>query len=175
MNPSSTENHDRQNRNRLISWSDPTQLAREGIGMTGLQYLQAIHRGEIEAPPFAKLIGFELHSCEAGKVVFKVTPAEFHYNPLGVVHGGLAATLLDSAMGCAVQSLLPAATWNTTLELKINYVRPLTSETGEVFAVGKVLHLGRRTALAEARITNREDKLLGHGSSTCMILREEEA
>jgi uncharacterized protein (TIGR00369 family) len=104
-------------------------------------------------------------------VVFTAQPAEYHYNPLGTVHGGVAATLLDSAMGCAVQSVLPHGAGYTTLEIKVNYLRAMTSRTGRVYAEGKVIYVGGRIATAEARLTDGEGKLYAHGTTTCILLR----
>src|ERR1019366_5681010 len=106
-----------------------------------------------------------------GRAVFEVTSAEYHYNPIGGVHGGVAATLLDSAMGCAVQSMLPQGTGYTTLELKVNLVRSLTLETGPVRAIGTIIHLGGRIATAEARLVDAQDRLYAHAVTTCMIFR----
>jgi uncharacterized protein (TIGR00369 family) len=103
--------------------------------------------------------------------VFAVEPAEYHYNPIGLVHGGLACTLLDSAMGCAVHTTLPAGTGYTTLELKVNLIRPLTRETGRVLCEGTIIHVGGRTATAEARITDAAGALYAHATTTCMIFR----
>jgi uncharacterized protein (TIGR00369 family) len=100
-------------------------------------------------------------------------PAEFHYNPIGVVHGGVAATLLDSAMGCALHTTLPAGVGYTTLELKLNYLRPMTRDTGPVRAEGTLINAGRTTALTEARLTDSRGKLLAHATSTCLIMRPE--
>ena len=108
---------------------------------------------------------------DQGRAVFAADPDEYHYNPIGVVHGGLAATLLDSAMGCAVQSKLPAGTGYTTLELKTNFVRPMTRETGRVVCEANVVHSGARVATAEGRIYVEETgKLIAHGTTTCMVL-----
>ena len=116
-------------------------------------------------------MGFTLATVEEGRVVFTVEPAEYHYNPIGVVHGGLAATLLDSAMGCAVQSLAPVGVAYTTLELKVNLVRALRSGMGVVAGEGTVLHFGRQIALAEARVIGPDGKLYAHATSTCLIIR----
>jgi uncharacterized protein (TIGR00369 family) len=106
-----------------------------------------------------------------GRVVFAIEPAEYHYNPLGTVHGGIAATLLDSAMGCAVQSMLPHGAGYTTLELKTNYLRAMTSRTGVVYCEGKIIHMGGRVATAEGRLTDASGKLYAHGTTTCILLR----
>lgn len=139
--------------------------------MSGLEYLKAIQSGELPPPPIATLMDMTIVEASEGRVVFSAEPAEYHYNPLGTVHGGFAATLLDTAMGCVVQSLLPAGTGYTTLELKVNYLRPLTSSTGTVMCEGNVIHLGGRIATAEARVTDAAGKLYAHGTTTCMIFR----
>jgi uncharacterized protein (TIGR00369 family) len=113
----------------------------------------------------------QLESVEEGRAVFSIEPAEWMYNPIGSVHGGIAATLLDSALGCAVHTTLPAGVGYTTLELKVNYVRAMSTTTGRVVAEGNVIHVGGRVATADARLTAEHDgKLLAHGSTTCMIL-----
>jgi uncharacterized protein (TIGR00369 family) len=158
-------------RSRTITWEDPTTAIQGGKTMSGIQYLKALQSGELPSPPISALIGMEIAEVSEGRVVFSAEPAEYHYNPLGTVHGGIAATLLDSAMGCAVQSVLPFGTGYTTLELKVNYLRPMTSATGIVYCEGKVIHLGGRIATAEARLTDTSGKLYAHGTTTCILLR----
>lgn len=158
-------------RTRTISWEDPVEAFSRGSGLSGIDYLYAIRDGELPPPPIAALMGFAPVEVEEGRVVFAVEPAEYHYNPIGLVHGGLAATLLDSAMGCAVQTLLPAGVGYTTLEVKVNYVRPMTRDTGRVLAEATVLHRGSRVATAEGRVFAEDTgKLLAHGTTTCMVL-----
>jgi uncharacterized protein (TIGR00369 family) len=141
--------------------------------VTGLQVLQAIAAGELPGAPIAELLGFEPVEAEEGRVVFAAVPEPKHYNPIGTVHGGLAATLLDSAMGCAVHSTLPAGTGYTTLELKVNFTRPITTETGRILCEGTVVHRGGRVATAEGRVYAEADgKLLAHGTTTCLILSQ---
>jgi uncharacterized protein (TIGR00369 family) len=138
--------------------------------MTGLEQILAIGRGELPGAPIAELIGFEAVEAEEGRVVFAGTPERRHYNPTGAVHGGYAATLLDSAMGCAVHSTLPAGAWYTTLELKVNFTRPMTEDTGRVLCEGTVVHRGGRVATAEGRlVSEKTGKLLAHGTTTCLI------
>ena len=138
--------------------------------MTGLEHLQAMQRGDLPMAPIAALFGMEPVEAEEGRVVFIATPGHEHYNPIGSVHGGFAATLLDSAMGCAVQSTLPAGTGYTTLELSVNYVRPMSADTGLVRVEGTLVHGGRRTATAEGRMVSAQSgKLLAHGKTTCLI------
>jgi uncharacterized protein (TIGR00369 family) len=135
-----------------------------------MEYLAAMRDGRLPRPPIAQLMGFEGLDGEEGRAVFSVTPAEYHYNPIGVVHGGLAATLLDSAMGCAVHSTLPAGMGYTTLEVKVNFARPMTRETGRVICEAEVVHRGRTVATAEGRIRSEETgKLLAHGTTTCLL------
>ena len=138
--------------------------------MPGIEFLHAIGRGELPTPPMSRTLGIEPVEVEPGRAVFAVTPGEEHYNPLGVVHGGLAAALCDTALGCAVHSLLPAGTGYTTLELKVNFVRPITTRTGRVECAGVVVHLGSRTATAEARVVDTAGKLYAHATATCMLL-----
>lgn len=161
-----------QVRTRTIKWEDPVAAFERGRSMSGIDYLRALRDGELPPPPIAALMGFAPVEIEEGRVVFAAEPAEYHYNPIGVVHGGLAATLLDSAMGCAVQSLLPAGAAYTTLEVKVNYVRPMTRDTGRVLAEATVLHRGGRVATAEGRVHSEEPgKLLAHATTTCLVLQ----
>ena len=138
--------------------------------MSGIEFLQAIRDGRLPPAPIAELIGMRLAEVESGHAVFEVTPGEVHYNPIGVVHGGLALTLLDSAMSCSVQTQVPAGSGYTTLELKVNLVRAITSTTGRLRAIGKLLHAGKSTATAEGRLVDASGKLYAHGVTTCIIL-----
>jgi uncharacterized protein (TIGR00369 family) len=139
--------------------------------MTGLEVLQAMVDGELPPAPIALLLDFRPVELEHGRVRFAGTPDHRHYNPIGTVHGGYAATLLDSAMGCAIHSTLGPGTGYTTLDLQVRYVRPMTADTGEVHAEGTILHGGRRQAVAEGRLVRAADgALLAHGTTTCMIL-----
>ena len=139
-------------------------------GLSGKEYLEAIRDGDLPRPPIAELMGFEGLDAVDGRVIFAVTPAEYHYNPIGVVHGGRAATLLDSAMGCAVHSTLPAGMGYTTLEVKVNFARPMTRETGRVICEAEVVHRGRTVATAEGRIrAEATGKLIAHGTTTCLL------
>lgn len=158
-------------RARTITWEDPTEAVQIGKTISGIDYLRALQSGELPPPPIAVLMGLWIDEVSEGRVVFAAEPSEYHYNPLGTVHGGVMATLLDSALGCAVQSMLPAGTSYTTLELKVNYLRPITVKTGTVYAEGKIIHLGGRIATAEGRLTDAAGKLYAHGTTTCIILR----
>jgi uncharacterized protein (TIGR00369 family) len=157
-------------RSATVEWSDPMPLAQAGRAMPGIEFLRAIRDGRLPAPPIAKLIGFELVEVDIGHAVFEIVPGERHYNPIGVVHGGLAMTLLDSAMGCAVQTHMAAGIAYTTLEAKTNLVRAITAETGKLRAIGKTLHVGKRMATAEGRLEDAAGKLYAHSSTTCIVL-----
>lgn len=141
----------------------------EVAGHSGLQILQAILAGEIPPPPMAVLLGFALLRIEPGFAVFQGKPRVRHYNPMGAVHGGWFATLLDSAMGCSVHSTLPAGKAYTTLELKLNLVRPLTRAVPLVRAEGRLIHGGRQVATAEGRLVGPDGKLYAHASTTCLV------
>jgi uncharacterized protein (TIGR00369 family) len=151
--------------------ADPRAVAEQGLRLGGMDYINAIFAGELPAPPISTLIGFRGVEAEPGRAVFEMTPGPEHYNPIGSVHGGIALTLLDSAMGCAVHTLLEAGVGYTTLEVKTNFVRPITAETGTIRCEGVVLHAGSRVATAEGKLTDPNGKLLAHGTTTCLILR----
>lgn len=138
-------------------------------GKTGLEFFQAMLRGELPAAPISKTLDFLLVEAEFGRIVFQGRPAFAHYNPLGTVHGGWFATLLDSALGCVVQSVLPAGKAYTTVELKMNIVRPLTDKVPLVRAEAHIVHQGGRMATADARLTGPDGKLYAHASTTCFI------
>ncbi|MFN8482923.1 MAG: PaaI family thioesterase [Anaerolineae bacterium] len=157
-------------RTRTITWQDPMIGATAGREMTGLDYLQAIVRGELPPPPISALVGQRFESVERGRVVLSIEPAEYHYNPMGSVHGGVWCTILDSAMACAIHSMLPLGVTFTTLELKVNFLRPMTVDTGRVTCEGKVIHVGSRVATAEARLVDERGKLYGHATTTCIAL-----
>ena len=157
-------------RTRVITWEDPAAGYRAAQALGGLAYLQGMVRGEYPFPPMARLLGIDGMEVEHGRVVMTIEPGECHYNPMGVAHGGLAATLFDSVMGCAVQTTLPAGTGYTTLELKVNFTRAMTSATGRVRCIGTVIHAGSRVATAEGRLLDEAGKLYGHATTTCLIL-----
>jgi uncharacterized protein (TIGR00369 family) len=158
-------------RERTHSWDDPSYLHSVIQTLPGLECLQRVIRGELPPPPMAKTLDIRLVEVARGRAVFASTPAEFHYNPLGVAHGGYAMTLLDSAMGCAVHTTLEAGDIYTTIELKINFLRPLQVGMGEVRGIGSVLNSSRNTALAEGRLEGTDGKLYGFATSTCLIRR----
>jgi uncharacterized protein (TIGR00369 family) len=146
-------------------------MRQHGVQLSGLELLQRAIAGEYPSPPIAKLMDIRLTQIEKGKAIFTGTPQEFHYNPLGSVHGGYGATLLDSAMGCAVHSTLDPGDIYTTLEFKINFMRALTHETGEVRGIGTVINATRTTAVAEGRIEDASGKIYAFATTTCVIRR----
>ena len=159
-------------RSRTYTWEDPMALRDAGAGLSGLDYLQAVFGGKLPPPPIAATLDFTGAEVEVGRAVFVGQPSEFVYNPIGVVHGGFAMTLLDSAMGCAVHSTLGAGEGYTSLETSVNFVRPITIETGRVRCEGKVIHRGGRIATAEGRlVAESTGKLLAHGTTTCLVFR----
>jgi uncharacterized protein (TIGR00369 family) len=138
--------------------------------VTALDRFRKMVAGELPPPPFLRMLGIRMVEVEAGHVVFDVTPGEQHYNGMGVAHGGLAATLMDSALGVAINSMAPEGKRFATLELKVNYTRPITTETGAIRCEGRAIHVGNRTATAEARIVDTAGKLYAHGTTTCITV-----
>ncbi len=158
-------------RSRSLVWQDPVPTAAAGATMTGIEYMTAIVTGTMPPPPIAVTMRLRPVELEEGRVVFEGLPGEEHYNPIGVVHGGYAATLLDSALGCAVHTTLPAGVGYTSLGLEAKYVRPISRDTGRVLCEAAVLYRGRKQATAEATLTAADSgKLLASGTATCMIL-----
>ena len=158
-------------RARTYSWSDPFDFLDDARGLSGLEIMQRMAAGELPQPPIADTLGFRLVGAERGRAVFECDPAEFHYNPIGTVHAGLASTLLDSAMGCAFVTTLDAGARWTTLELKANFTRSITRETGRIRCVGTVVHPGRTVATTEGRVEDLDGRLLAHGTGTILVLR----
>ena len=136
---------------------------------TGLEFLEALIAGEVPPPPITETLGFNLAEVAPGRAVFRGTPEFRHLSPIGTVHAGFAATLLDSAVACAVHTTLAKGETYTTLELKLNLVRPLTEKTGPVDAEGRVVHRGRTIATAEGYLKDASGKLYAHASTTCII------
>jgi uncharacterized protein (TIGR00369 family) len=159
-------------RERTFTWEDPLAGAGAAMQMSGLEYMRAIADGTLPQPPIARALGFSLVEVEHGRAVFAIEPAEWMYNPIGSVHGGIAATLLDSCMGCAVHTTLEAGVGYTTTDLQVRYLRGMSTATGRVLGEGRVVHAGKRTATAEGRIYSEDGEVLvAHGSTGCVILR----
>jgi uncharacterized protein (TIGR00369 family) len=157
-------------RSRTFSWSDPA-INSTLIGKTsGLSLLRDVIAGELPPPPVMEMLGVSPLTVDEGRVTVEMPPREFHYNPLGTVHGGVIATLLDTAAGCAVHTTLPAGVGYTSVDLNVKYLRPVTVDSEMLTCVGTVIQRGRRTALAEARLTDAAGRLVAHATSTCLLL-----
>ncbi|MER5396313.1 PaaI family thioesterase [Streptomyces sp. NPDC002599] len=156
-------------RSRTYDWEDPAVSAAAVAEYSGLEFLREMQAGRLPAPPISATVGMTLDEVEHGRVVFSLVAGEEHYNPIGSVHGGVYATLLDSAAGCAVQSVLPRGTGYTSLDLNVKFLRPVTVDTGRIRAVGTVLNSGRRTALAQAELLDAGGRLLAHTTSSCLL------
>ena len=160
-------------RSRTLTWQDPLASAAVGAEMAGLDYVRAIQSGDIPPPPIAVVMNFAIAELEEGRAVFEGEPGEEHYNPIGVVHGGYASTILDSALGCSVHTTLPAGVGYTSQTLEVKYLRPISRDTGVVRCEADVVHRGRKNATSEAKLFAKESgKLLATGTSTCLILGE---
>lgn len=157
-------------RSIALSWEDPAPGRKHMAQLPGIEYIRSIQDGTTPPLPFARLLGLEIPFAEPGRVTFSFTPDELWLNPMGTLHGGIIGTLLDTAMGMAVQSQLPAGTGFTTLEYKVNFLRPVLESTGRVFAEATVMHSGRTQAVLEARLVDAAGKLFAFGTSTCAIL-----
>ncbi|WP_245618941.1 PaaI family thioesterase [Deinococcus marmoris] len=161
-------------RTRTYSWQDPLIGVGAVPGLSGLEYLRGMVRGEYPPPPIGQTLGFSIgneEDVQEGKVTFRMRPEEFHYNPIGSVHGGVYATLLDSALGCAIHTMLPAGVGYTTLDLAVKYLRPLRLGMGEVRAVAEVISVSKQVATASAQIVDDAGKVYATATTTCLVMR----
>jgi len=158
-----------ETRSRTFTWTDPSVHADQFGRRSGLELMRAMRDGEIPPPPVMEMIGMGGLDAEEGRVTFSLDPQEFHYNPLGSVHGGVISTLLDSACGCSVHTTLPAGVGYTSLDLNVKFLRAVTLDSGRLTVAGQVLQQGRRTALAEARMTDGRGRLVAHATSSCLL------
>ena len=156
-------------RSRTITWSDPERVRRDYDGHDGFERLAAIQPGDAAIPPAAALLGLAIEELQRGRVVVSIVADEVHENPMGTMHGGVIAALVDTAMGCAVMSTLPADRTFTTLDLSTNYVRAITKTTGVIYAEGAIVHAGGRVNTAQARVYDAAQNLYAHATSTCLI------
>jgi uncharacterized protein (TIGR00369 family) len=162
-------------RQRTYQWADPAISGAAARELAGADFFEALIGGVLPPPPITATLDFAAVSVQPGKVVFEVVPSEMHYNPIGSVHGGVAATLCDSACGCAVHSLLPAGSYYTSLDLSVKFLRAITASTGRLRCEGTVTHLGARTALAQATLSDGSGKLYAQATSSCLIFRPDAA
>jgi uncharacterized protein (TIGR00369 family) len=156
-------------RSRTVRWWDPAIGARAMRDLSGREYLQAMADGVLPAPPVSDLMRMRLTGIGDGSVEFRCRPDESAYNPIGLVHGGLVCTLLDSVAGCAVQTTLPAGVGYTSLEIKVSYLRPVRLGDGELVATGRVTKPGRRAAFADGEVRDERGRLVATASSTCLV------
>lgn len=157
-------------RSRTHVWNEPTEMARSLRPLSGQEFLEAWLNGEV-TPPIAATLGFNLANVGDGRVEIGCIPSEFHYSPYGTVHGGLAATLLDTATGCAIQTRLPAGTGYATLNLAVSYLRSITIETGPIRCIGSIVSIGRTVAVSEANIVDASERVLARGTATCLLIQ----
>jgi uncharacterized protein (TIGR00369 family) len=158
-------------RERLIQWADPGPTVDAVRKAAGIEAIRAIASGDLPQPPISVLVNFTLKEVDDGRVVVEGYPGEEHYNPIGTVHGGFALTLFDTAMSCAVHTLLPAGVGYTTTDIQVRFIRGMTKDTGPVRCEATAVHVGRSTAVAEAKLYDGERRLLGVGTTACAILR----
>ncbi len=156
-------------RRLTVEWEDPAPAAARIPELTGLDYVRGYLDGTFPLPPIAALMGFVATEVEPGRVVFECDPGEQHYNPIGTVHGGLACTLLDSALGCAVQTTLPQGQGYTSIDITVSYLRPILADSGRLRCEGVVTKPGSRVAFAEGRITDRRGRLVATATSSLMV------
>jgi uncharacterized protein (TIGR00369 family) len=158
-------------RRKAISWYDPVLLGAAGAELPGRDFLQAVIDGRLPPPPIASLISAQLVSVDEGEAVFRCTPDESSYNPIGMVHGGLLCTLLDSAAGCAVHTLLPAGTGYASIEIKVSFLAPVRAGGSEIEVRGRALRVGKRVAFAEAHARDDSGQLVGHATTSIVVMR----
>ncbi len=158
-------------RKRTIIWDDPKNSARDAISISGLDYLKAIKNGKINPPPVAMLVGYKISEVDHGYAVFKLDPAEYHYNPFATVHGGIISILLDTTMTASVLSTLQKGISCSTVEIKVNFIRPITAKTEVLRCEARPIHVGKRLATVEGQLRDKYGNLYAHGVSTCSIFK----
>ncbi|MHB8605073.1 MAG: PaaI family thioesterase [Thermoplasmatota archaeon] len=156
-------------RRRTVEWSDPMALAAKLEGRSGREFLDLLLKEGFPPPPIAVLLDFTLVEVADGRAVFEYHPHESHYNPLGSVHGGATAAVFDAALGCAIHTKIPAGSGYTTIELSVNYLRPVTKDTGTMRCVADTIHVGRTIATARAELRDQAGKLYAHATTTCAV------
>ena len=158
-------------RSRTFTWDDPVPPLAASRGLDGLSFIRAMIAGDYPPPPIAQTLNFWLVSADPGEAVFECEPGEYHYNPLGMIHGGLACTLLDSVVGCAGHTTLPPGVGYTSIDLNVSYLRPILATTGRLRAVGRVVKGGQRVIFAEGELTDAAGTVLATATSSLLVLR----
>lgn len=156
-------------RSRTYQWSDPSDAAEKAKSLSGIEHLQAINADELPLPPLSHTLGFGKCQVKPGEVIFPFEPQEYHFNFIKIVHGGVISAILDTAMGCALQSTLPQGAGFVTLELKVNFIKAVTLKSHSLSAVGKIIHAGKTTAVVAADLRDENGNLYAHSISTCLI------
>src|SRR5688572_18953008 len=159
-------------RERVVDWQAPGPAAKAAAGMTGMEAMCAIRDGVLPPPPMARLIGFQMRVVEPGRIVMELEPHESLENTIGLLHGATAAALLDTAMGCAISTMLPAGQGAVTLDLKLTYLRPLSVKSGKISAEGKIIKLGRQTSYTEGFVRDGAGNLAVHATATFSMIGE---
>ncbi|WP_457184842.1 PaaI family thioesterase [Nocardioides sp. P5_E3] len=158
-------------RQRTYDWDDPAPTALAGLDRDGLAVMRGIGAGELPLPPAVRTLGIEPRGADPGRVDFRLELGEYHLNPFGIVHGGVLAAMMDTAMGCAVHSLLPAAVGYVTGELNVRFLRPALLSGGPLLCTGDVVHAGRTTMVASARVVDAGERVIALAGATCMVRR----
>jgi uncharacterized protein (TIGR00369 family) len=158
---------------RLVTWQSPSLYINQMRQMSGTEYINAVRAGDMPVSPMLKLLDIHGREWHEGYALFTVVPQEFHYNPMGIAHGGLACALLDTAMAVSVMTMLPQGVGYVTLEIKINFTKPMLSESGEMRAEGRAIHVGSKTATAVGRIMDANGVISAHGTTTLLLTRPE--
>jgi uncharacterized protein (TIGR00369 family) len=158
---------------RLVTWQSPSLYINQMRQMSGTEYIDAVRAGDMPVSPMLKLLDIHGREWHEGYALFTVVPQEFHYNPMGIAHGGLACALLDTAMAVSVMTMLPQGVGYVTLEIKINFTKPMVSDSGEMRAEGRAIHVGSKTATADGRIMDANGVIYAHGTTTLLLTRPE--
>jgi len=158
-------------RTRTISWEDPKISTRNPASVSGLDYLKAVKDEAVSSPPIARLVGYQITDVETGSAAFEIIPGEHLYNPFSTVHGGILSTLLDTTMTSSVMSTLSKGLVCATVEIKVNFIKPVTEKTGLIRCEARPIHVGKRLATVEGRVADKEGSVLAHGVSTCAIFK----
>ncbi len=162
------EDTDRQ---KTITWKDPKNNARDTASISGLDYLTGVKDGTIEPPPIAHLVGYRPAKIEKGYAVFELDPQEYHYNPFSTVHGGITTTVLDTAMTACVLTTLPKGITCSTVEIKTNFIRPITAKTGTLYCESTPINIGKKLATVQGTLKDKNGTLYAHGTSTLIIIK----
>ena len=164
--------HPKHNKTKTFNYGDSFEAIKLSKDLSGLDYLKGMQNGEIPEAAAVSALEISIHEIDFGKANFEFTPQDFHYNAVGTVHGGVISTILDTAMGCTLMSTLTKEFTFTTLELKVNFIKAVTQNTGKMKDIKKIIHAGRTTAMTEASLIDESGKVYAHATSTCLIMKK---